>query len=328
MKQITNFHSLRASYLKACKGKSFDTEVLQFEQKLEYNLYQLHKELHYGTYNTGNYNKFLVWEPKCRIVAALPFRDRIVHHSLVARIEPIWEKQFIHHSYACRKGKGIHAGVDTVQDWLRKFPKPYVLKSDISKYFHSIDHSILLRLLSNHISDHRVLSLCEHILSSWTPGLPLGNLTSQLWANIYLHELDFHVKQYIGAKYYMRYMDDFVIVHDNKKELHDIRKFLGLWLESNLKIKLHRKTQVFPVDYRCLDFLGYRIWPEYRKLRKNSVNNMRKKLKHLVHQYQEGSIDIYKVRNVIQSWIGHAKHADSYLIRKKLLGSALFSRAA
>lgn len=331
--KIYDFESLHQGYLRARRGKRHQAEVLRFERDLEGELIQLQNELIWGEYQTSPYREFNVYEPKQRLVAALPFRDRVVQHSLIAAIEPIWEARFIHHSYACRAGRGMHAGADQAQQWLREVRalhgRVYVLQADVASYFASIDHEVLLELLARHITCQPTLRLMADIMDSWHPGLPIGNLTSQLWANIYLHELDSFIKDDLGVRRYMRYMDDWVIVHHDKEYLHALRRVLEDWIWVRLRLRLNHKTQVFPVaqrNGRALDFLGYRMWVTHRRLREDSVKRMKRRLKGLEKAYSEGLIGMPEVRQRIMSWIGHASHADSHRIRTKVLGSAVFRR--
>lgn len=331
--KVYDFENLHQAYLRARRGKRGQAEVLRFERDLEGELIQLQNELIWGEYQTGPYRRFHVYEPKPRLVAALPFRDRVVQHSLVAAIEPIWESRFIHHSYACRPGRGMHSGADQAQQWLREVKalhgRVYVLKADVAKYFPSIDHGILLEMLGRRIACKPTMRLIESIMDTWHPGLPIGNLTSQLWANIYLHELDSFVKNDLGVRRYMRYMDDWLVVHHDKEYLHALRRVLEDWIWERLRLRLNNKTQVFPVGQRHgrgLDFLGYRMWTTHRRLRRDSVKRMKRRLKGLEKAYSEGLIEFPEIRQRLASWVGHAAHADSYRIRAKVLGEAVFKR--
>ncbi len=329
---IYDFQNLHSAYLRARKGKRYRSEVLQFSSSLEENLIQLQNELIWKTYKTGKYREFLVLEPKRRNVSALPFRDRVLQHALVAMIEPIWERRFVYDSYACRPGKGTLAGANRAQNFLRKikqkYGEVYALKADISKYFASIDHKTLKLLIRKRVACASTLSLLDNVINS-TPGakgIPLGNLTSQLFANIYLHELDEFVKYRLCEKYYVRYMDDFIIIHQNKSYLHDVRRKIECFIWQHLQLCTNAKTQVFPVGIihsRALDFLGYRIWPCYRKLRKDVTKRINKRLRHLQVLYAKGIIDAEQLNASITAWLGHVKHTSSYGLRTKLLGSVV-----
>lgn len=331
--RIYDFEALYQGYRRARRGKREHAEVLRFERNLEGELIQLQNELIWGEYRTGPYRTFHVYEPKKRLAAALPFRDRVVQHALVAVLEPIWEARFIHHSYACRPGRGMHRGADQAQQWLREVQREhgrvYVLKADIAGYFASIDQERLLALLAHHIACPRTLDLCAGILGSWSPGLPIGNLTSQLCANIYLHQLDAHVKHDLRERRYMRYMDDWILVHHDKAHLQARLRHLEAWLADELGLALNRKTQVFPVARRhgrALDFLGYKLWPTHRTLRKASARRMRRHLAALARDYAAGRVTLDRARASVQSWVAHARHARSFRTRRSVLDRAVFRR--
>ncbi len=338
--EIYSFENLHAAYLRARRGKRNRIEVQRFELDLEGNLIQLQNELIWDMYQTGRYHRFIVNEPKERIVAALPFRDRVLQHSLVSVIEPIWERRFISDSYACRPNKGTHRGADRAEEMLRQVKRQYgrvfVLKADISKFFYSIDHGVMKSLIRRRTRCRRTLALIDSIIDSTaTPGetcpvgLPIGNLTSQLFANVYLHELDEFVKHVLREKSYVRYMDDFLIVHHDKAHLHRIRARIEWFLWDRLRLRTNAKTQVFPVGERhgrAVDFLGYRIWTTHRRIRKSSISRITRTLKRLRKQYADGKIGLSKIRESIMSWIAHASHAETYGLRRKLLGNTPFTR--
>lgn len=340
LERFASFEALHQAHIRARKGKRERAEVMRFSQNLEPELLQLSRQLHSGTFRTGRYRLFRVFEPKERTVAALPYRDRVVHHALISEIEPLFEKTFHHDSYACRPGKGMHAGADRAQQFLRQVQRGsgriYVLKADISKYFDSIDHGVLKRLIRRKIGCPATLAVCDEVIDSAAvigdlapKGLPLGNLTSQLWANIYLHELDDFVKHGLREKRYLRYMDDFCVVHHDKAHLQRIRRDIEHFLWDQLRLTTNHKTQVFPVAQyrgRGLDFLGYKIWPHHRRVRKDSVLRMRKKMRKMQRQYARGDIGLDDVRAVVASWIGHVSHADSENLRAELLGWYVFRR--
>jgi len=328
--RVYDFDALHRGYLKARRGKRHTNEVLRFERDLEGQLIHLQNELIWRTYRTSPYHSFHIYEPKKRLVAALPFRDRVVQHALIEQLDPIFEARYIYDSYACRRGKGSHAGADRLQHWLRvvqrNHGRVYALKADIRQYFASIDHNVLKRILARKIGCRATLDMCSEIIDSWAPGLPIGNLTSQLWANVYLNELDQFAKHQLKARRYLRYMDDFCVVHHDKGELHRMRRAIDRFLAAELKLHLNQKTQVFPVGPRAVDFLGYRIWPTHRKLRKNSVLRMSRRLRVAQDLYEDGKSSLAEIRAMLQSWMGHASHADSFNVRRRLLGGAVFRR--
>ena len=338
---IYSFESLHAAYIRARRGKRDRREVQRFEQDLEGNLIQLQNELIWGMYQTGRYRQFVVNEPKERIVAALPFRDRILQHSLISVIEPLWDRRFIFDSYACPSGKGTHKGADRAEAMLRKVKREYghayVLKADISKFFYSIDHGVMKSLVRRRIRCRRTLKLIDGIIESTaTPGdphpvgLPIGNLTSQLFANVYLNELDEFVKHVLREKNYLRYMDDFLVVHHDKAHLHRIRDTIESFLWERLRLRTNAKTQVFPVGQergRAVDFLGYRIWTTHRRLRKSSIARIGKTLRRLKRQYADGSVSLERIRQSIASWVAHASHAETYGLRKRVLGALVLVKS-
>lgn len=331
---ITEFEALHAAWRRVIRGRRHQADVLAFERDLESNLIDIQNSLLWKTYRTGPYRNFKVFEPKERFIAALPIRDRIVQHALVAVIGPIFEARFIHDSYACRTGRGVHAGADRAQAFLRaalrEHGRIHALKADIARFFPSVCHDVLKRIVRRRIACADTLALIDGIIDSadepgalMPRGIPIGNLTSQLFANVYLHELDMFVKHELREQRYLRYMDDFVIVGHDKAHLHEVRRAIEDFLHAGLGLRTNAKTQVFPVSVvngRPLDFLGYRIWPTHRKLRKDSIGRMRRKMKRLARLYHEGRIDLDRIDRVVASWVGHAGHADTYNLRGKVLG--------
>lgn len=329
--QIYQFENLYKAYLKARKNKRYSHEVLEFAANLEENLIMLQNHLIYQTYSTGRYREFYVHDPKTRLVMALPFKDRVVHHAVCNIIEPIFEARFIYDSYACRPGKGTHAGADRVTKFLkstqRQWPRVYCLKGDIKQYFPSVNHGALKQIIRKKIACSKTLWLLDEIIDSLADpadpnprGIPIGNLTSQLFANVYLNELDYYVKQVLGAKYYVRYMDDFIILGGDKRQLWATLEEIKGFLDRHLSLQLNGKTSIFPIQ-QGIDFLGYRIWPTHRLLRKSSIKRMKRKLKALKRKYGEGKIGLDRVNASIQSWLGHCKHANSYNLRKAILNN-------
>lgn len=328
---IYDFENLFNAYLKARRNKRYRREVLIFTANLEENLIGLQNELVHKTYRTGRYREFYIYDPKTRLVMALPFRDRVVHHALCNVIEPIFDARFIYDSYACRAGKGTHKGADRVTEFLRRaqrqWPQVYCLKGDVKQYFPSINHEALKRLLWQRITCPDTRWLLSEIIDSTVDegdtnptGIPIGNLTSQLCANIYLDALDQFVKHDLGVRYYVRYMDDFVILHYDKGYLHSLLREIEGFLADRLALSLNQKTSVFPVQ-QGIDFLGYRIWATHRLLRKSSIKRIKRGLRKLQRDYTEGKVSEAKLRAVVASWVGHSKHANTYRIRRKVLES-------
>lgn len=337
--EIHSFENLYLAYRQARKGKRSRGNVAEFEFEMEHNLLELQAELREQSYRPGAYHNFFIHEPKRRLVSAAPFRDRVVHHALCRVIEPIWEARFIHTSYACRIGKGTHAALDQCQAWMRRYH--YAFHGDIVKYFPSIDLEIMRWLLVRHIADPQVLWLIDCILESGADiqkgeapvvyfagddlfaalrpcGLPIGNLTSQFWANVYLHELDMFAKHRLHCPAYLRYMDDFVLFCDDKAQLQAWRTAIQGFLERHLRLVLHpKKSVVFPVT-EGIDFCGFRIFPTHRRLRRSSVRRFVKRFRRQREAYRSGKLRLEEMTISMRSWIAHAAHGDTWRLRRRL----------
>ena len=325
--KIYPFENLHLAYLKARKCKRYRENVLKFSYNLEENLLRLGVELKSQTYQHGGYREFIVYDLKKRRIKAAPFRDRVVHHALCNIIEPIFDKGFIYDSYACRKGKGTHKAIKRLEKFIKSskdklLSKTHCLKCDVSKYFDSIHHEILLKIIEKKIADQKVLWLINEILESSQEapgkGIPIGNLTSQVFANIYLNELDQFVKHQLRVRYYLRYMDDFLILDYNKKELHRVKEEIREFLRDKLKLELHlKKANVFPVE-KSIDFLGYRIFGDYRLLRRSTVKRFIKRTRAYQKRLNNGLMSCEKFNNSLQSWIAYAELSNSWRLRKDL----------
>lgn len=323
--QYANFDALHDGYLRARKGCRDSYACLRFERRLEENLIELLNHLHWGSYQTGPYRHFYVHEPKTRRITALTqFRDRVLQHAMYNTLEPLWERRFISDSYACRVGKGTHAAANRAQqmlrECLRRHGRIYVLKADISKYFASIDHRIAKRLIRRAVACPKTLAILDDIIDSYSEpgapgkGMPIGNLVSQLLANVYLDALDQHVKCRLGERWYIRYMDDWLIIGPDKRRLHQLRIHLEWWLAEHLELSTNHKTSVFPVhpkQGRGLDFVGYHMWPHRRRLRKGSMKRFKRRVRRLRRQYAAGEVAARDVQLQLNSWLAHAGHANA-----------------
>jgi len=341
-RHVITFDALHAAYLRARKGKRRSWPCRHFERDLEGNLIQLQNELIWGQYKVGGYRAFEIHEPKTRTITALTdFRDRVVQHALMAVLEPIWGASFISDSYACRVGKGTHAGADRAQqmmrDCLRCHGRLYALKADVRKFFASIEHVALKRLLRRKLADRPVLALLDGIIDSYhepgapSRGIPIGNLTSQLLANIYLDALDQHVKCRRRERWYCRYMDDFIVLHPDKRHLHALRLDLERWLGDQLGLELNHKTGVFPVAVRHgrgLDFLGYHLWPHKRRLRKASLKRFKRRVRRLQRLYAARHAGFPDIHQQLVSWLAHARHGDALPAVAKFLEQHPFRRVS
>jgi len=325
--EICSFQNLHLAYLKARRCKRYRREILSFSYNLEANLTDLQKKLSDQTYQHGSYREFTVCDLKKRHIKAPSFRDRVVHHALCNVVEPIFDKGFIYSNFACRKEKGTHRAIKRLEKFIKstkdKLPsKTYCLKCDISKYFGSINHEILLKMVEKKISGKKTLWLIKEILNSShekpSVGIPIGNLTSQLFANIYLNELDQFAKHGLRIKYYIRYMDDFLVLGYDKIEIRRIKEKIREFLQNKLKLELHpKKANVSPIE-KSIDFLGYRIFGSHVLLRKNTVKRFIKRTRIYQNKLDKGSLSQEKFNNSLQSWLAYAQFANSWRLRKNL----------
>jgi retron-type reverse transcriptase len=332
-KTIVGFDTLYKSFLSAQKGKRYNPEVMQFKKNLEENLINIQNHLIWGSWKPGRWRRFVVMEPKMRTIDAPPFADRVVHHALVDTVYPLFERKFIEHSYACRKNKGFHAAAGRVQQLLRRTRKngkpAFVLKADISKYFQSIDHQIALGVIGRTIRDPRVMDLFDLIIrtgGSGGIGIPVGALTSQLIANVYLNMFDHYIKEDLGVKNYCRYMDDFVVADTSKARLWDIYGAVENFLTDTLALKLNPKTSIFPAS-RGVDYCGYRIWPTHILPRKRTVKKARRKMKRLAALCSENKVPLSRVRETIMSFLGYMKHCNGHVSSENILQETSITRS-
>jgi retron-type reverse transcriptase len=325
--KLISFKNLLLAYKKARKAKPSSIEVLIFSMNLERNLFALQNELASGTYRLSGYRCFTIFEPKKRTIKALPFKDRVVQHALCNLIEPIFDNTFINTSFACRKKKGTHKGLATIKKAVQsKFVNEgYALKCDVRKYFPTIDHSILKKILFERIKDKQICNLMCLIIDSdvsefgINKGIPIGNLTSQLFANIYLNELDKFVKHKLKAKYYYRYVDDFLIFSDSKKKLHIFKKKIKRFLKTRLFLEIpKRKTNIYLIK-DGVDFVGYKIFSSFVRLRKSNLTKFKKRTIYLSSLYLENKININRLFSSINSYLGYTMHADAYRVTSKIL---------
>lgn len=315
--KIHDIDNLRAAYHKACRGGNRYTEGhLKFKENLEANLYHLQQALIREDYQHGAYSRFAVYEPKKRIINALPFADRVIQHAINNIIEPIFDNVFYSCTYACRKNKGTHAGVRAVQSTMRRMESDgevFFLKMDFSKYYASIDRSVLFKEIERKISDERVIRLLEQFGDRYGIGLPIGNLLSQLFANIYGHIFDRHIKEALGIEHYFRYMDDTVILDHNKEHLKEMRLYLEAFAGGTMKLRFSH--WMIASVHKNVNFLGYRISPTYKLVRKDSVTRAKRKVKRYT-----ASGDTEKLRSFLASWHGHVKTADSHNLKSTIGG--------
>ena len=302
----------------AAKGRRYTDSVAEFNFYLEEEIEKMQKELKEKTYNHGKYRVFTVYDPKERKIAAAPFKDRVVHHAVHDVIEPLMDKTFIYHSFACRKNKGTHKALDWAQKFLRL--NSFCFHGDIKKYFFSIDRGILKGILRKRINDENLLWLLDEIIDSaiytgQEKGLPIGNLTSQFFANLYLNELDYFVKFNLKAKFYIRYMDDFIIFENDREKLTGFKSKIRDFLKMKLALELHEgKSQIYNTQ-SGIKFLGFRIFKNYRKLATNNVRRFKKRLKKFEYLLDCRRIRESQVRDSVRCWVAHSSYANTNGLR-------------
>ncbi len=316
---LINIDDLFIAWKAFRKGKRSKAEVAEFELNLEENIFTLHDDLISGKLKLDPYIAFYVQDPKLRRIHKASVRDRVLYQAVYQKLYPLFDPSFIHDSYSSRDGKGTHRGVKRFEEFARKATRNYshnafALKCDIRKFFDSIDHAILLNLIRKKCKDHFLISLISKIISSFEAasgkGLPLGNVTSQIFANIYMNKLDQFVKHTLMAKYYIRYCDDFVIIDESKEKLESYISRLSEFLKNDLSLELHpRKISIRKIS-QGIDFLGYVSLPYYRVLRTKTKRRMLKRI----------------CEKNLSSYLGMLTHCKSLQIRKAILDPIFHSR--
>ncbi|HBG07698.1 MAG: hypothetical protein A2075_09245 [Geobacteraceae bacterium GWC2_58_44] len=332
---VASFETLYNAYRAASRGRRYTESVLRYRQHLEENIITALNQLIWKQWSPSRFKEFYVFDPKKRLISAPPFKDRVVHHALIGVIAPLFEKKFIPDSYACRVGKGTHAAKERVEAFAatarKSWGEYYVLKGDIASYFHSIDRRVLLQLVERTISDRDVLWLVKRIVEcdGDRKGIPIGALTSQLFANLYLDALDHHLKDYLGVKMYVRYMDDFVVVHQKKARLKELLAEIDCFITDRLHLRLNPKTEIFKSGAQsdhAIDFCGYRVWPGFTKPRKSTVMAARKRFRKLSTLYRKGKVDLSRISASAASFAGYMKHCNGTATTESVLGSCTFTR--
>jgi len=343
---VVSFENLYLAYKGAARGKRGQPNVAAFDLNLEDNLFQLQRELQARTYCPAAYYSFYIHDPKHRLVSAALFRDRVVHHALVRVIEPIFERSFIADSYANRTGKGTHRALDRAQFFARRYR--YVLQCDVRQFFPSVDHTVLRGILARKLADRDAMWLVDRIVDSgvgvlseaydmvWFPGddlwaaglprgLPIGNLTSQFWANCYLNPFDHFVKRVLRCKGYVRYVDDMLLFSDDKAQLWAWKRAVRDFL-AGLRLALHeRESTVYPVS-NGIPFLGFRVYPTHRRLKRPNGLAFARRLRRSCAAVARGEMTHEELGRRVQGWIAHAAHGDTYRLRRSLLSAALIPR--
>jgi retron-type reverse transcriptase len=326
---IISAENLFSAWDKFKNGKRNKKDVQIFEWNLEENIFRLHRDLGNKMYKHGDYRSFNISDPKPRNISKAQVRDRILHHAVFQVLNPIFEAGFISASFSCRVGYGTHKGVQYLQNALRKASRNgkvpcFALKCDIKKFFDTIDHNVLLAMLKKKMKDDDTVWLLGQIISSFSSnysllginkGVPIGNLTSQLFANIYLGELDRFIKQELKVEYYIRYTDDFLILSESKKYLEDIVPKIIDFLEENLLLKIHEEKTKIRKTSQGIDFLGYVVFENHRLIRTKTKRRIMKKFEARIKEYKQGFISKDSLLQTLQSYLGFMSHADARKIQ-------------
>ena len=339
--EVCSFENLWLAYRRARRGKRYDEPAACFDFRAEDRILQLGTELREGMYSPGAYHHFWIHEPKRRKISAAPFRDRVVHHAVVNVLEPFYEARFSASSYACRRGKGTHAAMERAHWGVRNCR--WMLKGDIVKFFPSVDHAVLKSVLWRHVADPRLGDLIEKLIDSgrgildeerqpcWFAGddllapaerycgLPIGNLTSQFFANVLLNELDQYVHRSIRPRDYVRYSDDFILFDHDKEKLADARDRLAEFTDG-LRLRLHpRKTCVRPCGQGVV-FLGFRLTPETRRISRDGISRFRRRMRGYHNQRMHGNMpDMQRIGASVQGWLAHVEHGNCHALVRRVL---------
>lgn len=328
---IYRFDNLYRAYKAAARCKRSKNEVVEFELNLAENLWSLHDELENKTYRSGGYHKFMIYDPKQRLIQALSFRDRVVQHSLCDNVlMPYFENRLIYDCAACRIGKGTHFAMNRLSGFMREFYKThktngYFLKCDVRKYFDSIDHGVLKYLLRKY-PDRDIRQFLYQIIDSYNAdtgkGLPMGNQSSQWFALYYLDKIDRTIKEKYKIRYYTRYMDDLILLHESKEHLQNCLRELTDIAENVLKISFNEKTQIFPVS-EGVDYLGWRFYltdsgKVIRRLRTSNKRRFKRRLKTFAERYSRDEMTLEEIQRSLASYRGHLSHGHTWKLTKKV----------
>lgn len=332
--RVTDTEQLYLAYKRARRCKRNSSAMASLAYDLESQLTKLRQELRDGSYKPSGYRNFSIVDPKPRKIYAAAFRDRIVHHSLVSAIEPIFDQTMISDNYACRVGKGTHAALRALDHHWRACDATglvYILRLDISKFFFNIPHNLLIELVNRRLREPPVRRLVETIVNSISTGaipdvgIPIGNLTSQLFANIYLDQVDHFAKEHLGIRHYVRYMDDFAIFSNSKEQLHQWQEAMVVFL-NKLKLSLNPTRTILSPANAGINWLGFRVLqPGIRRLARRNVIRAAHMIHHLTRLYHTGHIDAAMVGEHLQSWVAHASYAQTWHLRQSLFNSVKWS---
>ena len=337
---LWDFQNLYDAHKKARRGKQGNAEVIQFEMRLAENLVELSDALKNRTYRQGSYYTFMVHDPKDRVIHALRYRDRVVQHCICDNLlGPEIDRRLIYDNAACRTGKGTDFARNRLTGFMREHYRAYsaqgyFLKCDIRKFFDNIDHDILKRKLLRVFHEEPVIELLNHIIDSYFTrpgkGLPLGNQTSQWFAIFYLDGLDRMVKEQLGVRHYTRYMDDFILLHHDKKALQSYKTAIQSFIESELELSYNDKTQIIPLSNGC-EYLGFRFYMTengkvVRKLCNKTKIRLKHRLKKLDRQYGNWEVNYDDIKQVLTSYRSHLSKGHTYRLQCSTLNHHVFRR--
>lgn len=314
--RVVEYGNLEQAFHNAARHKTRRSEVIEYGSHLEANLLQLQRELITGTYRTSEYKTFIIYEPKERKIFKLPFRDRVVHWAIMQVIEPIWLSNFTRDTYSCIRGRGIHPLLYKLRRDLKADPEGtrYCLKIDVRKFYPSIDHEIMKQVIRRKLKDARLLALLDGIVDSAENGVPIGNYLSQFFANLYLSELDHIMKEEMGIRYYYRFADDIVLLDGNKEKLHGTLVFINHYLNNERALSIKPNYQVFPVESRGVNYVGYVTFHDYCLARKQNKKNLCRE----VAKLRKRGMSDEEIRIKASSRLGFMQHCNSIYLLKTL----------
>lgn len=319
------------------KGKQTRKDVEGFDWQLEQNIFALHRDLASGTYRHGPYSAFTIHDPKQRRIHKATVQDRILHHAVFAALNPLFEPTFIAHSFSCQKRKGTHRAVDAFDTMLRSVSRNgtrpcFALKCDVHRFFASVDHAILLRILGKRITDAQTIALLQEIVGSFVAtssgserhGIPIGNLTSQLFANVYMNAFDQFIKHELRVQRYIRYTDDFIVVSGDESYLYELLPAIRSFLRQTLHLDLHPRKVTICKHRQGIDFLGYVLFPHYRLLRTKTRRRIFRKLHAKVERCRQSEEGRNSIQQSLQSYLGVLSHANTHHLSQELHNQCWF----
>lgn len=322
---VVDYQNLKRSYKQTqLWHRKYRSAAIIFDMARERNLVSIWKALRDGSYRPGSYIHFSVTEPKTRKISAPRIRDKIVQFSCHLVLKDIYAPVLIKDTFACLEERGTHRAVTALQHHMRQCKwecgDGWIVKMDIRKFFYSIDRQILKRLLRKKISDEKFLALLDIIIDSSPEGevgIPLGNVTSQDFANIYLNEIDQYCKRYLGLKHYVRYMDDMIVMVPTREEAKSVLENVRRFAKERLNLELNEKSQIFPLA-QGVNAYGFKVWTTHRMVRNSSKAAMKRRIKAMDAKVKAGKIKEKDVQRSVDSWLGHARHSNSYNLCKKI----------